>query len=131
MTGRGADMLIENLADCPMFVNGVETKSAVVRPGDTVSLRLMDFLVRHELRGNARELDILLAAALKNSPDDRIEMLPEGSPELAASPASVSQSSAPSASAPRSSVPPVRPRRALRGRRRLRPRGMCRVTNPR
>jgi sigma-54 specific flagellar transcriptional regulator A len=65
-----------------------------------ISLRLMDFLVRHELTGNARELDILLAAALMNSHEDWVEMFPAGSPELVAST---------SASAPRSAAPSVPP----------------------
>ena len=40
--------------------------------------RLIDFLVRHELAGNTRELNNLLAAAIGYSHGSRIEMFPEG-----------------------------------------------------
>jgi two-component system nitrogen regulation response regulator GlnG/two-component system response regulator HydG len=50
-----------------------------------MSLRLLEFLVGHELSGNARELGRLLFSAIGNSPGDRFEMFPEGSPVLSSS----------------------------------------------
>jgi len=62
-----------------------------------ISGRLMDFLVRHDLPGNARQLESLLAKAIAQSPGDRIAWVPE---------ADASPSVRPASSAPRSEAPP-------------------------
>jgi DNA-binding NtrC family response regulator len=79
-----------------------------------VNLRLMEFLVRHELAGNVRQVDMILKAALLKSTGERVEMLPEGSEELEGGPAlgapgSAVRSVPPPVSVPRSSVPSAPP----------------------
>ncbi len=71
-----------------------------------MSGRLVDFLVHHELRGNTRELDGLLAAAIAQSPKGRIEMFADGR----ASPSARPPSAAPLSEAPPTTKDPVEER---------------------
>jgi DNA-binding NtrC family response regulator len=71
-----------------------------------ISGRLIDFLVHHELNGNTRELDGLIAAAVGRSHEDRVVMFSsKGGASPSIRPASTAPVSQPPSSAPVSQPP--------------------------
>jgi DNA-binding NtrC family response regulator len=83
------------------FVTGMDG-----RQHPRMSGRLMEFLMHHDLPGNTRELDALLAAAVAGSPLNRIEMLPSfEAPRSVAPPSTLPRSIGQASSAPASSGP--------------------------
>ena len=96
------EMLRRRLAKDPTLARFF-TKDPYGQLQPRISGRLVDFLVHHELPGNTRELDSLLAAAIAHSPGDRIAMFPGAG----ASPSVRPPSSAPVSSAPPSDPPPT------------------------
>jgi DNA-binding NtrC family response regulator len=120
-------LVLERAKKFPRLVNRFIREGARGRLDVRISLRLVDYLVRHPLPGNARELLAILVKAIDESPGSELRMPtldpsptpPPATPveERAASPAAPAKSTLPPPAAaveeaPQGYVPPGSPSKA-------------------